>query len=314
LETHEVVLTHGNGPQVGELALERAAATFDVLGAESQGQIGYIFGQAMAGVGVTAVPIITQVAVNPSDPAFENPTKYVGPVYGMKEAEALSKTFGWSIKADGEYFRRVVPSPPPLKILQIEAVEAILGIQTSEGPLPIICGGGGVPVTRMGNAFANIPAGSIEGIEAVIDKDMCGALLATSIEAEGYVILTDGGGIFENFGKPNAREMERVSTAYLQDTKAGAKFPGSMGPKVQAAIKFVEESANPGAFAAIGDLNDAEDILSNKAGTLIVKEVEGGVVWRQVEQQVVETVIVLDEQMSSRLSAISGRDKVARNP
>lgn len=280
LETHEVVLTHGNGPQVGELALERSAASFDVLGAESQGQIGYIFSQACAGAGITAVTILTQVVVDPMDAAFKNPTKFVGPVYGKKEAEALERAYGWTIKPDGEYFRRVVPSPPPMQILQIDAARTLLRDQTPTGPLPIICGGGGVPVTRMGNAFANIPAGSFEGLEAVIDKDNCGALLAKELEADMFVILTDGGGIFENFGKPNAREMVKASVNYLRDTEAGKKFPGSMGPKIQAAIRFVEESRKPGAVAAIGDLKDASDIVSGRAGTLVMKDVDGGVVWR----------------------------------
>lgn len=304
LETHEVVLTYGNGPQVGELALERAAATFDVLGAETQGQIGYIFSQALAGVGVTAVPIVTQVLVDPTDSAFQNPTKFVGPVYGPKEAEALAKALGWAMKADGEYFRRVVASPPPVEILQIEAVRVLLTIQTSAGPLPIVCGGGGVPVTRMGNDFATIPAGSIEGLEAVIDKDRCGALLAEQLDADGYVILTDGGGIWENFKKPNAREMEVASAEYLRDTGAGSRFPGSMGPKVEAALQFVEQSNKADAFAAIGDLNDAADILSNKAGTLILKEVPGGVIWRQRCED--------DQQLTSKLSTLSSR--VPRNP
>jgi len=280
LEEYELVLTHGNGPQVGELALERSAATFDVLGAESQGQIGYIFSQALHGIGVTAVPIITQVLVDPNDSAFNNPTKFVGPVYGAKEADALSKALGWSIKQDGEYFRRVVPSPPPLQIMQVDAVDALLSVQKPDGPLPIICGGGGVPVTRMGSNFAMIPAGAYEGLEAVIDKDLCGSLLANTINAEGFIILTDGGGIWENFGKPNAREMQMASPDYLKDTGAGQKFPGSMGPKVRAALAFVERSSNPEAWAAIGDLKDAKDIVSNKAGTLIKKNVDGGVIWR----------------------------------
>lgn len=306
LETHEVILTHGNGPQVGELALERAAATFDVLGAESQGQIGYIFSQAMASVGITAVPIVTQVMVDPVDSAFQNPTKFVGPVYGPKEAEALSKSLGWSVKPDGEYFRRVVPSPPPLEILQIDGIKALIAIQTPNGPLPIACGGGGVPVTRMGNAFATIPAGSIEGLEAVIDKDHCGALLAGEIEADGFVILTDGGGIFENFGKPNAREMQVASATYLRETDAGQKFPGSMGPKVRAAISFVENSPKPDAFAAIGDLKDAADILSGGTGTMIKKEVDGGVVWRLTSAQ--------QELERSKLGASTLSDRVPRSP
>jgi len=174
----------------------------------------------------------------------------------------------------------VVPSPPPLEILQVDAVHALLAVQKAAGPLPIICGGGGVPVTRMGNNFANIPAGAYEGLEAVIDKDVCGSLLANKIDAEGFIILTDGGGIWQNFGNPDAREMQMASTEYLKDTGAGQKFPGSMGPKVRAAIAFVEKSSNPNAWSAIGDLKDAKDIVSNKAGTLIKKSVDGGVIWR----------------------------------
>lgn len=279
MKNHTVVLTHGNGPQVGELALERSAATFDVLGAESQGQIGYIFSQALESVGVSAAPLLTQVIVDPSDPAFNNPTKFVGPVYGAKEADALHQSLGWSMKPDGEYFRRVVPSPVPIQILQIEAVKLLLAAQTPQGPLPIICGGGGVPVVRMGTAYANIPSNALEGMEAVIDKDRCGALLARELDADAFLIMTDGGGIWQNFGKPDGREMKLASVSYLEGTKAGLKFPGSMGPKVVAAIDFVKNSTNPDAFAAIGDLNDAADIFDNRAGTIIKKDVPGDVVW-----------------------------------
>ncbi|CAE7260365.1 arcC [Symbiodinium natans] len=276
---HSVVLTHGNGPQVGELALERSAATFDVLGAESQGQIGYIFSQAMAGVGVSTACLVTQVVVDPTDAAFQNPTKFVGPVYGAKEADALHQSLGWTMKPDGEYFRRVVSSPKPLEIMQIESIKLLLAAQTPQGPLPIACGGGGVPVVRMGTAYANIPSHALEGMEAVIDKDRCGALLAQQLDADAFLILTDGGGIWRNFGKPDAKEMKEASIAYLEGTKAGSKFPGSMGPKVAAAIEFVKNSPNPDAFAAIGDLNDAHAIFDNQAGTIIKKNVPGDVVW-----------------------------------
>jgi len=161
-----------------------------------------------------------------------------------------------------------------------------------------------VPVTRMGNAFATIPAGSLEGIEAVIDKDNCGALLANQLEADGFVILTDGGGIFENFGKPNQREMEKASAQYLRETGAGKRFPGSMGPKIAAAIRFVEQSSKPGAFAAIGDLSDASDILEGKEGTLVLKEVPGGVIWREKAFEV--------DAMKGKLSKLAV--KVPRNP
>lgn len=281
MKKHEVVLTHGNGPQVGELALERAAATFDVLGAESQGQIGYIFSQALGSIGVTAVPLLTQVIVDPADPAFQNPTKFVGPIYGAREADALAEALGWTVKQDGEYFRRVVPSPPPLEIMQIEAVTTLLKTQTPQGPLPIVCGGGGVPVTRMGTSFANIPAGSFEGLEAVIDKDKCGALASLMLDADAFLILTDGGGIWDNFGKPGAKEMKMASTSYLRGTKAGAKFPGSMGPKIEACLSFVEQSPKPDAWAAIGDLKDAALIFDNLEGTVIKKEVQGNVIWHE---------------------------------
>lgn len=158
---HEVVLTHGNGPQVGELALERAAATFDVLGAESMGQIGYVLAQAMQSAGITAVPILTQVVVDQFSEAFKDPTKFVGPIYGKVEAQALQQSLGWSIKPDGEYFRRVVPSPPPLEILQIGAIKTLL--EHNDSVLPIACGGGGVPVARV----PSCPT-TLQGVEAVI--------------------------------------------------------------------------------------------------------------------------------------------------
>jgi len=273
---HEVVLTHGNGPQVGELALERSAATFDVLGAESVGQIGYVLAQAMASVGTNAVPIVTQVVVDPSDPAFRNPSKFVGPVYGPKEAHALAESLGWTVKPDGEYFRRVVPSPPPLEILQIDAIKCLM--THSPHLLPIACGGGGIPVSRVPSRPS-----TLQGVEAVIDKDNCGSLLSIELEADGFIILTDGGGIWKNFGKPDAAEMEAVTPEYLLGTKAGAKFPGSMGPKIEAAINFVMKSKDPNAWAAIGDLKDAEKIISGEEGTMIKRKLDSGesVVWRE---------------------------------
>jgi len=230
---NELVLTHGNGPQVGELALERAAATFDVLGAESMGQIGYVLAQAMQSVGCTAVPILTQVVVDQYSDAFKDPTKFVGPIYGSIEAQALAQSLGWKVKPDGEYFRRVVPSPPPLEILQIDAIKILL--QHSPGTLPIACGGGGIPVARL----PSNPT-TLMGVEAVIDKDACGAKLAQEIGADGFIILTDGGGIWENYVKPEAREMMEATPEYLRGTKAGQRFPGSMGPKVNALIDFVD--------------------------------------------------------------------------
>jgi carbamate kinase len=278
-QEHQVVLTHGNGPQVGELALERSAATFDVLGAESMGQIGYVLAQALASVGCSAVPILTQVVVDPQSPAFRNPTKFVGPVYGPKEAHALAESLGWTVKPDGEYFRRVVPSPAPLEILQLSAIETLL--DHAPHLLPIACGGGGIPVTRVPSRPQ-----TLQGVEAVIDKDACGSKLAIDLRADGFIILTDGGGIWKNFGKPDAREMKQVTPEYLLGTKAGKSFPGSMGPKIEAAINFVQNSPNPnGVWAAIGDLKDAAKILSNEEGTVIRNKIDGdgSVVWRERE-------------------------------
>lgn len=292
-QEHQIVLTHGNGPQVGELALERSAATFDVLGSESMGQIGYVLSQALASVGCIAIPIITQVVVDPTDPAFRNPTKFVGPVYGPKEAQALAESLGWTVKADGEYFRRVVPSPPPLEILQVDAVKSLL--EHAPHVLPIACGGGGVPVARVPSRPQ-----TLQGVEAVIDKDVCGALLARQLSADGYIILTDGGGIWHRFGKPDAKEMKMVTPEYLLGTKAGAKFPGSMGPKIEAAISFVQNSSDPNAYAIIGDLKDASKLITNEEGTMIRRMIpsgveggETGVVWRDR---------IIDESKPPRLS------------
>lgn len=215
--------------------------------------------------------------MDPASEAFQDPSKFVGPIYGAKEAHALAQSLHWTVKADGEYFRRVVPSPPPLEILQIESIKSLL--ENSPECLPIACGGGGVPVARV----PSCPS-TLVGVEAVIDKDICGAKLANDIGADGYIILTDGGGIWKDFGKPTAAEMKQATPEYLHGTKAGKNFPGSMGPKIEAAIQFVQNSSSPAAWAAIGDLKDAAKIVSNEEGTIIKEDVqggEGGVIWRE---------------------------------
>mmetsp|Transcript_19328 Transcript_19328/g.28602 ORF Transcript_19328/g.28602 Transcript_19328/m.28602 type:complete len:366 (-) Transcript_19328:52-1149(-) len=299
---NEVILTHGNGPQVGELALERSAATFDVLGAESMGQIGYVLAQALSSVGIKPVPILTQVVVDPQHEAFRDPSKFVGPIYGAKEANALAQSLGWTVKADGEYFRRVVPSPPPEEILQVHAIETLLESK-EENILPIACGGGGVPVSRVPSRPS-----TLVGVEAVIDKDACGSKLAVELNADGYIILTDGGGIWENFGKPEAREMKYATPEYLLGTKAGKKFPGSMGPKIQAAIDFVQKSSakgNKSAWAAIADLKDASKIMSNEEGTIVKEDHDGeGVVWR--EPKAIDNPDVISPKRESQAPHRSG--------
>lgn len=275
-ENHQLILTHGNGPQVGVLASERKNVKFDVLGAESQGQIGYVFSQALGTVGKIAVPIITQVLVDCSDNAFENPTKYVGAVYEKSESDYLEEHNNWKMKKDGEFWRRVVASPSPLQIVQLNAVCTLLESNDCKPPMkmiPIVCGGGGVPIIYD-------ESGAIKGVDAVIDKDNCGALLANEIDADVFIILTDGGGIYENYGKQDQREMAEVTPEYLINTNAGLSFPGSMGPKIQAVINFVQRSARDDVYAIIGDLKDTEAIISFNAGTIIKKNVEGSVKWR----------------------------------
>lgn len=224
------------------------------------------------------------MVVDPSDAAFDNPTKFVGPIYDEGEATQLTKTKGWVLKPDGGNFRRVVPSPPPLEILQLSAVETLL--RYNPEVLPIVCGGGGVPVSRDSSSTL------LHGVEAVIDKDLCGAKLAVELNADAYVVFTDGGGIWENYGKVDAREMEVVSPGYLREVGAGREFPGSMGPKIEAAIGFVEgsrrkretegvgEGGGGGVWAAIGDLKDAAKIIEGLEGTVVREDVVDGVVWR----------------------------------
>jgi len=275
-QKYQIILTHGNGPQIGCLALERKSASLDLLGAETQGQIGLIFSQALGTFGQTAVPIITQVRIDTSCPSFKNPTKYIGKVYTEDEANNLAIKHGWTIKVDGKYWRRVVPSPQPLQIIQLDAIRALIDTEYGIPPMkiiPIVCGGGGTPIYYD-------ESGALKGIEAVIDKDNCSALLANELDADIFIILTDGGGIYENYGTSEQKEMAEVTPEYLIKSNAGKCFPGSMGPKIDAVINFVQRSCRSDVFAAIGDLKDAEYILANEKGTIIRKNVEGSVKWR----------------------------------
>jgi len=275
-DNNQLILTHGNGPQIGVLASERNNMKLDILGAESQGHIGYIFSQALGTVGIIAIPIITQVHVDTADGVFENPTKYIGQVYNKTEAEYLEQTNMWIMKKDKEYWRRVVASPPPLQIIQLDAIRVLLESNYCKPPMrmiPIVCGGGGSPIKYD-------ESGAIKGVDAVIDKDNCGALLANEIDADVFIILTDGGGIYENYDKPDQREMAEVTPEYLINTDAGINYPGSMGPKIRAVINFIQRSARDDVYAVIGDLNDTIEILSMNAGTIIKKNVIGGVKWR----------------------------------
>jgi carbamate kinase len=259
-QEYNVVLVHGNGPQVGLLALQNSAYTkvspypLDVLGAETQGMIGYMLIQELKNLmpssNVTA--LLTQVQVDPKDPAFANPTKFIGPVYEEAEARALAVEKQWSVKADGKFFRRVVPSPLPQRIVEGDAIETLI----AQGHLIICTGGGGIPVTWDGQRLT--------GIEAVIDKDMSAAYLAKQIKADALLILTDADAVYLDWGKPTQHPLRVTSPAEL----AGVQFDaGSMGPKIEASCEFVKAT---GGMVGIGSLEDGLAILKGEAGTNIV--------------------------------------------
>ncbi|MCL4803660.1 MAG: carbamate kinase [Anaerolineae bacterium] len=263
---HQLVLAHGNGPQVGLLALQASAYTeveaypLDVLGAQTEGMIGYMIEQELGNLLPFEVPfatILTMVEVDPLDPAFLNPTKFVGPVYDKVEAGRLEDEKGWVFKKDGDKWRRVVASPLPKRIFELRPIKWLLEHQT----VVICAGGGGIPTMYL-------PDGSrtLVGVEAVIDKDLASELLARELAADLFVIATDVDGVYLDWGKPAQRKLTTVTPAEIADHP----FPaGSMGPKVQAAVQFVERT---GKRAAIGSLADIEHIVAGTAGTNIVPQ------------------------------------------
>jgi carbamate kinase len=258
---HQVVLAHGNGPQVGLLALQASAYKevepypLDVLGAQTEGMIGYMIEQELGNLLPFEVPfatILTMVEVDPDDPAFKNPTKFVGPVYDQEEADRLKGEKGWVFKQDGAKWRRVVPSPLPKRIFEIRPVKWLL----EHGTLIICAGGGGIPTMYVAGKER-----TLAGIEAVIDKDLASELLARELDADLLIIATDVDGVYLDWGKPEQRKLGRVT---IQELKAHPFPAGSMGPKVAAAIQFVEKT---GKRAAIGSLQDIEKIVAGEAGT-----------------------------------------------
>ncbi len=258
---HKLIITHGNGPQVGLLALQATAYDpkggypLDVLGAETEGMIGYLIEQELEnalGPEAKVATLLTQVEVDGNDPAFQNPTKPVGPVYDEDTARALARDRGWVVKPDGAKFRRVVPSPVPQRIPDVDVINLLLTHSVT-----VICaGGGGIPVMRR-------PDGSLIGVEAVIDKDASSALLATDLHADALLLLTDVDGVYLNWGTDH-QSIIRNTTPDELGTREFAG--GSMAPKVTAACQFV---AATGGLAGIGRLQDGLAILQNKAGTLI---------------------------------------------
>jgi len=257
---HQVVLTHGNGPQVGLLALQNAAYPsvapypLDVLDAETEGMVGYLLEQELGRhlPRERLATLLTQVLVDPADLAFTHPTKFVGPLYGEPEAHALTRDRGWAMARDGDHWRRVVPSPEPVEIVELSTIRLLV-----DQDVTVICsGGGGIPVVADG-------AGGLRGVEAVIDKDLAAALLARGLGADALLLLTDVEGVYEGFGTESARLLSRVTVDQLRAMDLPA---GSMGPKVDACCRFVEHG---GGQAAIGALADADAVLAGEAGTLV---------------------------------------------
>ncbi len=257
---HRLVITHGNGPQVGLLALQGAAYKpeeaypLDVLGAETGGMIGYMIEQEIEntlGHDRPVATLLTQVVVDRNDPAFANPTKFIGPVYDKAEAESRAAAAGWHIAADGDKWRRVVPSPAPKEIPDMRVLKLLL-----DQEVIVICtGGGGIPVLRRND-------GSMTGVEAVIDKDAASALLARELGADALLLLTDVDAVYRDFGTPTAAPVRKVTPEQARALDVPA---GSMGPKVTAACNFAET----GGISGIGRLEDALAILESRAGTLI---------------------------------------------
>ena len=257
---HDLVVTHGNGPQVGLLALQGAAYKpdeafpLDVLGAETVGMIGYMIEQELENALDHARPVatlLTQVVVHADDPAFQAPTKFIGPVYSREEAERRAAAAGWSIAQDGDRWRRVVPSPEPRDIPDLPVLRLLL----DQGVIIICTGGGGIPVMRL-------PDGSLTGVEAVIDKDAASALLAERLGADALLLLTDVDAVYRDFGTRDARPIARLTP---QEARRLALPPGSMGPKMAAAADF----AAAGGLSGIGRLEDALALLEGTAGTQV---------------------------------------------
>jgi carbamate kinase len=269
---HELVISHGNGPQVGLLALQGSAYTevetypLDVLGAQTEGMIGYIIQQELGNelpFEKHLATLLTMIEVDADDPAFADPTKPIGPLYDAEEAARLEAEKGWSFKPDGDSLRRVVPSPLPKRIFEIEAIKGLL----ASGAVVICAGGGGIP-TKYTDEPA--PAGRrLVGVEAVIDKDLASALLAIDLDADVLAIVTDVDAVYEGWGTPEQRAIRRATPASL----AGSEFAaGSMGPKVRAACQFVERT---GRRAVIGSINDTAALVQGEAGTVVALDAGG---------------------------------------
>jgi carbamate kinase len=261
---HELIICHGNGPQIGLLALESEADPvltrpypLDTLGAETQGMIGYWLAQSLrnAGVRKPVLAVLTQTVVDGADPAFAIPTKFIGPIYDRDRADQLAHQNGWTVAADGAHWRRVVPSPEPVRLVEQESIDQLV----SAGTVVVCAGGGGAPV---------VDRGKLVGVEAVVDKDLTSAELAIALKADRLLLLTDVSAVMTDFGLPTAEPLHHLDLRELGQLT----FPaGSMGPKIEACRRFVEAT---GSTASIGALGDAEKILEGVAGTTVRRSPE----------------------------------------
>jgi carbamate kinase len=261
---HSIVVVHGNGPQVGLLSLQAEAYKgaepypLDVLDAGTQGMIGYLIQQELRSLlppESQVATLLTMVVVDADDPAFASPVKFVGPLYDKDAADKLAAEKGWAFRQDGSAWRRVVPSPEPRQILEIQPITWLL----ERGAVVICAGGGGIPMVNSSSA-----PGALVGVEAVIDKDLASELLAEDVNADLLLMATDVDGVYIDWGTPRQRRLDRVTPEEL----AGYQFAaGSMGPKVEAAARFVTKT---GGRAAIGALADIAGIIAGTAGTNVV--------------------------------------------
>ena len=262
VEQNELVISHGNGPQVGLLSLQSAAYKeveeypLDILGAQTEGMIGYMIEQELGNLLPIEVPIasiLTMVEVDPEDPAFQNPTKPIGPIYSEQEAKKLRNEKNWDVKPDGEYWRRVVPSPEPHRIFESRPIHWLL----EKGTVVICAGGGGIPTIFN-------KEGKLEGVEVVIDKDRASSLLAFELDADLLIMATDTDGVYLDWGTESEKIISKITPEEIRNYKFDE---GSMGPKVEAACSFVERS---GQRAVIGSLKDIEGMVNGTIGTQFV--------------------------------------------
>jgi carbamate kinase len=260
---HSIVVVHGNGPQVGLLSLQAESYTgaepypLDVLDAGTQGMIGYLIQQELRSLLPPArqvATLLTMIVVDPDDPAFAKPTKFVGPTYDKAAADTLAADKGWTFRQDGATWRRVVPSPRPKRILEIQPITWLL----EQSAVVICAGGGGIPTM-----YASSGPGDLVGVEAVIDKDLASELLAEDVHADLFLMATDVDGVYLDWGTPQQRRLGQVAPAELASQQFAA---GSMGPKVEAATRFATKT---GKRAAIGSLADIAEIVAGKAGTSV---------------------------------------------